>query len=78
MAVVKILLQSVISDNLNWMTLDIKDYYLNTPLFRAEYIRIQHKLIPSKIIRRHKLEPFIHNNSVLFEVNKGMNGLPQA
>ena len=78
MPVVKILLQSVISDDLNWMTLDIRDYYLNTPLFRPEYIPIQRKLIPSEINRRHKLEPFMHNNSVLFEVNKGTYGLPQA
>ena len=40
MPVVKILLQSVVSDGSNWMTLDIKDYYLNTPLSRPEYICI--------------------------------------
>ena len=78
MPVVKILLQSVISDDSNWMTLDIKDYYLNTPLSRPEYIRIQHKLIPSSIMAQHKLEQFMSNNSVLFEVNQGMYGLPQA
>lgn len=76
MPVVKILLQSAISDDSNWMAIDIIDYYLNTPLFRPVYIRIQRKLIPSEIIRRHKSEPFMHNNSVLFEVNKGMYGLP--
>lgn len=78
MPVVKILLQSVISDDTNWMTLDIKDYYLNTPLSRPEYIRIQRKLIPNDIMERHKLEEFMSNTSVLFEVNRGMYGLPQA
>ena len=78
MPVVKLLLQSVISDDLNWMTLDIKDYYLNTPLPRPEYIRIQQKLIPANVIEKHDLQPFLVNNSVLFEVNQGMYGLPQA
>ena len=40
MSTVKILLQSVVSDNANFMT-DIKDFYLNTPLTRPEYIKIQ-------------------------------------
>ena len=78
MPVVKILLQSVVSDDSNWMTLDIKDYYLNTPLSRPEYIRIQRKLIPPATLAAHKLERFMSNNSILFEVNKGMYGLPQA
>ena len=78
MPVVKILLQSVISDDSNWMTLDIKDYYLNTPLARPEYIRIQRKLIPLSTMVQHELEQFMSNNSILFEVNQGMYGLPQA
>ena len=78
MPVVKLLLQSVISDDLKWMTLDIKDYYLNTPLPRAEYIRIQRKLIPDAIMEKYLLEPYLSNNSILFEVKQGMYGLPQA
>ena len=78
MPVVKLLLQSVISDDLNWMTLDIKDYYLNTPLPRPEYIRIQQKLIPANVIEKHQLQPFLVSNSVLFEVNQNMYRLPQA
>lgn len=76
MPVVKILLQSVICDDLDWMTLDIKNYYLNTPLPRPEYIRIQQKLIPANVIEKHQLQPFLVNNSVLFDVNQGMYGLP--
>lgn len=78
MPVVKLLLQSVISDDVKWMTLDIKDYYLNTPLLRPEYIRIQHKLILDAVITKHLLQPYMTNNSILFEVNQGMYGLPQA
>ena len=78
MPVIKLLLQSVISDDLKWMALDIKDYYLNTPLPRTEYIRIQRKLIPDAIKEKHLLKPYMTNNSILFEVKQGMYGLPQA
>ena len=49
MSTVKILLQSVVSDNANFMTLDIKDFYLNNPLTRPEYIKIQVSSIPQAI-----------------------------
>jgi len=37
MPLVKILIQSVVSDGAQWMTLDIKDFYLATPMPRPEY-----------------------------------------
>jgi len=55
MSTVKILLQSVVSDNANFMTLDIKDFYLNTPLTRPEYIKIQVSSIPQAILDRFGL-----------------------
>ena len=77
-AVVKTLIQSVVSDDAHWLTADIKDYYLMTPLTRSEYIRIPLKLLPLAIIDKYNLTPFIHNDKVLFEVTQGMYGLPQA
>ena len=75
---VKILLQSVVSDNANFMTLDIKDFYLMTPLPRPEYIRIPLKFLSQKVLDKHNLHQYIYNNSVLFEVTKSMYGLPHA
>ena len=75
---VKVLLQSVVSDNANFMTLDINDFYLMTPLPRPEYIRIPLKFLSQKILEKHNLHQYIHNNSVLFEVSKSMYGLPHA
>ena len=77
-AVVKTLIQSVVSDDAHWMTADIKDYYLMTPLTRSEYIRISVKLLPVAIIEKYHLTQFIHNEKVLVEVTQGMYGLPQA
>ena len=78
MPVVKLLLQSAISENMNVMTMDARDYYLNTPLQRPEYLRIPLKFISTGVIEKHKLSPYIHNDSILFSVHKGMYGLPQA
>jgi hypothetical protein len=79
LSTVKILLQSVVYDNANFMTLDIKDFYLMTPLLpRSEYIRIPLKFLSLKILDKHSLHPFILNNSILFEVTKSMYGLPHA
>jgi hypothetical protein len=60
------------------MTLDIKDFYLMTPLPRSEYIRISLKFLSAKILVKHNLHPYIFNNSILFEVTKSMYGLPHA
>ena len=78
MPLVKLLLQSVVSDNSRFLTLDIKDFYLNTPLDRPEYLRISSKFLPQHIVVKNNLQQYLHNGSILFEVNKGMYGLPQA
>lgn len=78
MPVVKLLLHSVVSEHKHWMTIDIKDYYLNTPLIRPEFIRIPCRMIPDTTVGTHSPTPYVNQNSILFEVNKGMYGLPQA
>ena len=78
MPAIKLPIHSVIFDSASWMTIDIKDYYLNTPLLCPEYVRIPMRFIPTPTILTHNLQPYIFNNSILFEVSKGMYGLPQA
>ena len=78
LSTVKLLLQSVVSDNANFMTLDIKDFYLNTLLPRSEYLRIPLKFLSSTILEKYNLQNFLHNGSILFEVTKSMYGLPHA
>ena len=76
--VVKLLIHSVISENHNWMTIDIKDYYLGTPLLRPEFIRIPQRMIPPATLTKYNLKPYLHDDSILVQVAKGMYGLPQA
>ena len=66
---VKLLLQSVVSDDKRFLTLDIKDFYLNTPLERPEYLHINTKFLPEHILDENKFKSYLSNGSILFEVN---------
>ena len=53
---VKLLLNSIISTkNARFMTLDIKDFYLNTPMERYEYMRLRIADMPEDVIEHYKL-----------------------
>jgi hypothetical protein len=76
---VKIHLNSVISTpGARYATLNVKDFYLGTPIQRYEYMRIPVHLIPPDLMLQYNLEPLIHNGHVMIEIRKGMYGLPQA
>ena len=80
MLVAKLLFNSVISTKgAKFMTMDISNFYLMTPLKRPEYVRINIKDIPDEIIAEYKLkEKADANGSVYIVANRGMYGLPQA
>eukprot|EP00804_Cyclotella_cryptica_P012520 CCRYP_017704-RB/>CCRYP_017704-RB protein AED:0.24 eAED:0.24 QI:0/0/0/1/0.5/0.33/3/0/909 len=79
MITVKILLNSVISTlNARFMTIDIKDFYLNTPMARPEYMRLKLADIPAAIIDLYKLRDIAQDGYVFVCIQKGMYGLPQA
>jgi hypothetical protein len=75
----KCLWNSTIStDGAIYMCLDVKIFYLGTPINTFEYMRIPTKLIPHKIIEQYNLLPLVSDGHVYIEVQKGMYGLPQA
>lgn len=75
----KILINHTISTpGARWMCMDIKDFYLNNPMNRYEYMQIPVSQIPKRIMEQYNLEPLIHNGAVYVEIQKGMYGLPQA
>ncbi len=77
---VKILLNSIIStNNAKFMTIDLKDFYLMTPMTRYEYFRMKLDLFPDNIIKEYKLRDIVDSDGNIFcEVHCGMYGLPQA
>jgi hypothetical protein len=76
----KIMLNSVIStQGARFMTLDIKKFYLNTPMERYKYVRIKLDDVPEEIIQQYLLQDKVDSEGYIFiEVRKGMYGLPQA
>jgi Reverse transcriptase (RNA-dependent DNA polymerase) len=79
LATVKILLNSVISTpGARFMTLDIKDFYLNTIMKWEDrvYMRIPERAIPDSIKKKYNVE--IRDGLAYVEVTKGMYGLKQA
>ncbi len=77
---VKLLLDSIISTpNAKIMTMDIKDFYLNTPMARYEYMQLRIANMPEDVIAHYKLTDIAtHNGYIYCEIQKGMYGLPQA
>ena len=79
MTAAKVLFNSILSTpNAKFMSIDIKNFYLGTPMERYEYVKIKVELIPEEIITQYDLQKKIHNGFIYCEVRKGMYGLPQA
>ena len=61
------------------MTIDIKDFYLITPMARFEYFRMKFDLFPQDIIEEYGISNKVDtDDNVFYEVRRGMYGLPQA
>jgi hypothetical protein len=70
----KILLNSIIStDNAKFMTIDLKDFYLMTPMTRYEYFCMKLDLFPDDIIKEYKLRDIVDSDGNIFcKVRHGM------
>ena len=80
MLVAKILFNSVISTpGARFMTMDVGNFYLNTPLPRPEFLRIHIDDIPEEIINQYNLRSKVSDKGFVYvRATKGMYGLPQA
>jgi hypothetical protein len=75
----KCLWNSTIStEGAKYMCLDVKNFYIITPMASFDYMRIPIKLIPQEIIVQYNLLPLVSYGYVYIEVQKGMYVLPQA
>ena len=76
---VKLLLNSVVLTNeAKFFTLDIKDFYLNTPMERFEYMILKMENIPDNVIEKYELKAKEEDGQVYVEIRKVMYDLPQA
>jgi hypothetical protein len=75
----KILINIILStEDAEMMMMDIKNYYLGTPLPTYEYMRLPISILPLDIIEKYKLTLLAVNGWVYLEICKGMYSLKQA
>jgi hypothetical protein len=74
-----VLISTISIPNARFMVVDIKDFYLNTPLERYEYMRLPLAMIPDEIIEQYQLRQLATPDGwVYIKIRKGMYGLKQA
>ena len=77
---VKLLLNIVVSTpGAKFMTIDIKYFYLNTPIPRYEYMCLQLCNIPEDVTRHYNLATKVKSDGYVYiEIRHGIYGLPQS
>jgi hypothetical protein len=75
---VKLLLNEVVSEDVKFMTADIKDFYLKTLLLTPEYMWIKRSQIPADIAATYKSNIIWKGDSAMVKIVQGIYGLPQA
>ena len=61
------------------MSIDIKNFYLNTPVARYKYMRLKISDLPQDFINEYKLhDKTTKDGYVYLEIRKGVYGLPQS
>ena len=80
MMTVKMHLNSVISTKgARYCTIDLKDFYLNTPMERPKFMRLKINDLPPEVVALYNLNNIAdQNGTVYMRIQKGMYGLPQA
>jgi hypothetical protein len=80
MTLIKCLANSIISTpGARCIMLDIKDYYLNTPMKHKEYMRLKITDIPDKIIKEYNWQKLVTEDGYVYcAISKDMYCLPQA
>ena len=73
-----ILNSTICTPGARFITLDIKNFYYNTPMGRYEYMNIILSILPEEIIAQYNLLQLASNGWVYLDICKGMPGLKQA
>lgn len=78
-ATVHMLLNAVISEDAEFATIDIKDFYLGTMLDHLVYLKINKEMFSPAVTEEFELSKFIQDNKwIYFAVQRTIYGLPQA
>ena len=58
--------------------MDVKNFYLGTPLETYEYMNIKLAMLPDEIISQYNLHDIADDGWIYCEIKKGMYGLAQG
>ena len=76
---IKLIINSVLSlRNARFFPFDLKNFYLQTPMERSEYVRIKFSYIAQEFIEEYDLMEASQNGWVYFEILRRFYGLPQS
>ena len=65
--------------NVLYCTVDLKDFYLNTPMERPKYMRMKLAKLLKDFVRLYKIHDLVNAHGfVSIKIQKSMHGLPQA
>ena len=76
----KLLLNSIVSTiNAHFVTIDIKNFYLNAPMTRRNCLRLKLSDLPESVVQQYNLEfKATRDRYVHMDIRRGMYGLLQA
>ena len=76
---IKILLNSVLfRKGAQFSTINLKNFYLDTPMKDTEHVRIKISNIPDKFINEYNLQGKDQNGWIYFEIRRSCYCLPQS
>jgi len=78
MQTVKLLLNAVVSENAEFCTADIGDFYLGSDLEHDEFMYLTRSQVPADIQARYLSTIIWLGDKTLVRISKGIYGLPQA
>ncbi|KAL7479589.1 hypothetical protein ACHAW6_005315 [Cyclotella cf. meneghiniana] len=79
LTIAKLLFNSVVlTPGAHFLTVDIKDFYLNTPMEHPEFVHLKFGLLPPEIVDAYGLATKGVDGLVYLCIEKFMYGLPQA
>ena len=64
--------------NTKYMTIDIGNFYMNTPMDRYKYMRMNINEIPQEVIDEYDLLPKVSDGYIYFRIKKAIYGLKQS
>jgi hypothetical protein len=80
MITAKLHLNSIISTkNARYCIINLKNFYLNTPIDQLEYMWVKVSNLPPDFVKSYNLKDLANNDGTIYvKIQKGMYGLPQA